>query len=267
MVFGNKPTDGGNLILSPEERDNILNEYPEAEKFIRFYHGSDSFINGDERYCIWIGENLREEAEKIPPIKYRIKAVAEFRSKSIAASTVEAASYPHLFRQRAHRDGKALLVPRVSSERRKYLPIGFVDSNTIASDSTQVVYGANLYTFSILANRMHTIWLSAIGGKLETRYRYSNLVYDSFPFPKPTRAQKEELELLAQNIMNIRDENFDMTLGEMYNPETMPEDLHEAHHQLDVAVERVYRFEPFTSDEERLEHLFKLYANMTKNEE
>lgn len=264
MVFGNKPTDGGNLILTTQERDKIISEYPEAEKFIRFYQGSDSFINGDTRYCIWIGENERAEAEEIAPIRARVDAVAEFRSKSVAASTVEAAEYPHMFRQRAHRDGKALLVPRVSSERRQYIPIGFVSSNTIASDSTQVIYGASLLTFALLANRMHTIWLSAVGGKLETRYRYSNLVYDSFPFPKLTTAEKEELERLAQNILNIRDENFDMTLGEMYNPESMPEELREAHHQLDLAVERIYRSEPFTSDEERLEHLFKLYAKMTK---
>lgn len=264
MVFGNKPTDGGNLILTPQERDKIISEHPEAEKFIRFYQGSDSFINGDTRYCIWIGKNERAEAEEIAPIRDRIEAVAEFRKNSVAASTVEAAEYPHMFRQRAHREGKALLVPRVSSERRQYIPIGFVSSNTIASDSTQVVYGASLLTFALLANRMHTIWLSAVGGKLETRYRYSNLVYDSFPFPKLTTAEKEGLERLAQNILNIRDENFDMTLGEMYNPETMPEELREAHHQLDLAVEHIYRTEPFTSDEERLEHLFKLYAKMTK---
>ena len=264
MVFGNKPTDGGNLILTPQERDKIISEHPEADKFIRFYQGSDSFINGETRYCIWIGEDERKEAERIPAIKHRIEAVADFRSKSVAASTVDAAEYPHLFRQRAHQDGIALLVPSTSSERRNYIPIGFVNGDTIASNSTQVVYGANLLTFAMLANRMHTIWLSAVGGKLETRYRYSNLVYDSFPFPKLTTAEKEGLERLAQNILNIRDENFDMTLGEMYNPETMPDELREAHHQLDLAVEHIYRTEPFTSDEERLEHLFKLYAKMTK---
>lgn len=264
MVFGNKPTDGGNLILSPEECDKILEEYPEAKIFIRFYQGSDSFINGETRYCVWIGENEREEAEIIPPLKSRIDAVAAFRRKSVATSTVEAALYPHLFRQRAHRDGQALLVPSVSSERRSYIPIGFVDSKTIVSNLAQVIYGASLITFAIIANRMHTIWLSAVGGKLKNDYRYSNLVYDSFPFPKLTAAAKDELEQLAQNILNIRDENFDMTLGEMYNPESMPEELRVAHRQLDLAVERIYRPEPFTSDEERLEHLFKLYAKMTK---
>ena len=264
MVFGNKPTDGGNLILTPEERNKIIEEYPEADKFIRFYQGSDSFINGETRYCAWIGENEREEAEAIPPLKSRIDAVADFRSRSVATSTVEAATYPHLFRQRAHRDGIALIVPSTSSERRLYIPIGFVDGETIISNSSQVVYGASLLTFATLSNRMHTIWLSAVGGKLKNDYRYSNLVYDSFPFPKLTTAEKEELTRLAQNILNIRDENFNMTLGKMYNPESMPEELREAHHQLDLAVERIYRIEPFTSDEERLEHLFTLYAKMTK---
>ena len=112
---------------------------------------------------------------------------------------------------------------------------------------------------------MHNLWVKTVGGTLENRIRYANtLCYNSFPFPKLTTAEKEELERLAQNILNIRDENFDMTLGEMYNPETMPEELRDAHHQLDLAVERIYRPEPFTSDEERLEHLFKLYAKMTK---
>lgn len=112
---------------------------------------------------------------------------------------------------------------------------------------------------------MHNLWVRAVGGSLETRIRYSaTLCYNTFPFPELTTAEKEELERLAQNILNIRDENFDMTLGEMYNPETMPDELREAHHQLDLVVERIYRSEPFTSDEERLEHLFKLYAKMTK---
>ncbi len=264
MVFGNKATDGGFLIMDPTEKEQLLEAYPNAKKFIKYYQGADSFINGEIRYCLWIKDEDLDEAYEIGPIRHRLDSVKYFRLKSKAPCTVKCAETPHLFKQRAHKDGKALLVPRVSSERRKYLPIGFVDSYTIASDATQVVYGASLLTFGVLSSRMHTIWLQIVGGKLETRYRYSNLVYDSFPFPKLTTAKKEELESLAQNILNIRDENFDITLGEMYNPESMPEELREAHHRLDLAVERIYRPEPFTSDEERLEHLFKLYAKMTK---
>ena len=264
MVFGNKATDGGFLILDLAEKDKMVRDYPEASKFLKYYQGADSFINGETRYCLWITDDDIEEAEAITPIRQRLESVKAFRLKSKAPCTVKCADTPHLFKQRAHRDGKALLVPRVSSERRNHLPIGFVDSETIASDATQVIYGADLLTFATLSNRMHTIWLKAVGGKLKNDYRYSNLVYDSFPFPRITSVEKYELEGLAQEILNVRDENFDMTLGEMYNPETMPEALRKAHHQLDLAVERIYCAEPFTSDEERLEHLFKLYAKMTK---
>ncbi|MCM1139520.1 MAG: N-6 DNA methylase [Muribaculum sp.] len=264
MVFGNKPTDGGYLIMTPEEKDALLLSYPSAKRFIKYYQGSDSFINGDVRYCLWITDKDLELAESIPPIHDRFEHVKEFRLQSKAESTVQYSDRPHLFKQRAHKSGVALLVPSVSSERRKYIPMGFVDDNTIASNLTQVVYDASLWVFAALSNRMHSLWLEAVGGKLETRYRYTNLVYDSFPFPKLTTAEKEELSELAQTILDIRDENCDMTLGEMYNPESMPEELREAHHALDLAVERIYRLEPFTSDEERLEHLFRLYAKMTK---
>lgn len=265
MVFGNKPTDGGFLILEPEEKEKLLLDYPEAEKFIRIYQGSDSFINGLDRYCLWITDENLHIANSIPPIAERLKMVREFRLKSKADSTVQYANRPHLFKQRAHQDGIALLVPSTSSERRNYIPIGFVNKDTIASNSTQVVYGASLLTFAIVGNRMHTIWLRAIGGKLKNDYRYSNLVYDSFPFPKLTTLDKKVLEDMAQKIIDIRQMNeVDMTLGEMYNPETMPEDLKKAHAELDFAVERIYRAEPFRSDEERLEHLFKLYSKMTK---
>ena len=264
MVFGNKATDGGFLILTSDERDSIIENNPTASRFIKKYQGADSFINGDFRYCLWITEHDLSEALKINSIKERIDLVHDFRLKSKALSTRKYADTPYLFKQRAHKDGIALLVPRVSSERRKYIPIGFVNSDTIASDATQVIYGADLFTFAVLSNYMHTIWLKTIGGKLETRYRYSNLVYDSFPFPDINELQKTELEELAQEVLDIRDEHFDMTLGEMYNPETMPDDLKDVHHRLDLAVERCYRLEPFTSDEERLECLFNLYVKMTK---
>lgn len=264
MVFGNKPTDGGFLILSAEEKESILNEYPKAAPLIRMYHGADSYINGIARFCLWITDDLLSLANSIPPIKNRIDNVALFREQSVAKCTVLYADKPHLFKQRAHKDGVSLIVPRVSSERREYIPIGLLDEHTIISDAAQAVYGADILTFSVLSNRMHMVWLRAIGGKLKTDYRYSSLVYNSFPFPKINDEQKERLSALAENILLTRENHTEMTLGEMYNPESMPQDLKYAHQAMDIAVEQCYRPEPFTSDEERLEYLFKLYEKMTK---
>lgn len=263
MVFGNKATDGGFLILDNWEKEKLLNDYPNANKFIKYYEGSDSFINGETRYCLWITDQNIQEALQIEPIKKRFDLVRSFRLASKAPCTVKYADKPYLFKQRPHKDGTALLVPRVSSERRKYIPIGFVGSDTIASDATQVIYGASTLTFALLANRMHTLWLQAVGGRLGTSFRYSNLVYNSFPIPQITTSKGKELKELAQIILDIRNENFDMTLAEMYNPERMPENLAKVHRQLDFTIERIYRLEPFTSDEERLEYLFNLYNKMS----
>ena len=146
--------------------------------------------------------------------------------------------------------------------------MGVADENCVLSNAVRLIYcedGYDLYLLGLLSSYMHMVWVRAVAGRMKMDMQYGNTTcYNTFPFPKLTTAEKEELERLAQNILNIRDENFDMTLGEMYNPETMPEELRDAHRQLDLAVERIYRPEPFTSDEERLEHLFKLYAKMTK---
>lgn len=264
MVFGNKPTDGGFLILDEDEYNKIITQYPKAKRIIRYYQGADSYINDTIRYCLWISDDDVELANSIPPIKQRLDAVSNFRKESKAESTVLYADKPHLFKQRAHLDGQSLIIPRVSSERRRYIPIGFLDSCTIISDSAQAVYDANYFIFGIITSYVHMLWAKTIGGKLETRYRYTNLCYNSFPFPKINEEQKERLSALAENILLTRENHTEMTLGEMYNPESMPLDLKYAHQVMDIAVEKCYRPEPFTSDEERLEYLFKLYEKMTK---
>lgn len=264
MVFGNKPTDGGFLILSEEEACGIINKYKEAKQVLKFFQGAESYINGTIRYCLWITDDKIDLAYSIPEIKARLNDVRDFRLKSKAECTVAYANKPHLFKQRAHRDGESLIIPRVSSERRIYIPIGFLNSDTIISDSAQAVYGANQYIFGIITSYMHMLWVKTIGGKLETRYRYTNLCYNSFPFPRITKEKKEYITELAEEVLLTRENHTEMTLGEMYNPETMPDDLKEAHHALDIAVEQCYRTEPFSSDDERLEYLFKLYEKMTK---
>lgn len=267
MVFGSMPRDGGFLNFDKAEADNLISIYPEVRKFVKKYMGSQELLQDVQRYCLWIDDNPDDIAlaKSIPGITKRLQSVATERANSCAESTRAYAEHPHMFVQRAYKPTDAIIVPSVSSERRKYIPIGFVDKDTVISNLAFAIYDAEKWLFALLTSQMHNLWVRAIGGSLETRIRYSaTLCYNTFPFPKLTKEQKDELEKFAQNILNIRDENFDMTLGEMYNPETMPDELKEAHHQLDLAVERIYRPEPFTSDEERLEHLFKLYAKITK---
>ena len=264
MVFGNKPTDGGFLILDQRERDSILNEYPQAERIIKKYHGADSFLYGDIRYCLWITEKDVSLAYSIPPIKTRLDKVRDFRLKSKAESTVLYADRPYLFKQRAHKETDAIIVPGTSSERRRYIPMGIVSKDVILSNSTQVVYNANTFIFGLLSTRIHVLWVATIGGKLETRYRYTNLCYNSFPFPKISTEKKQKIESAAENVLITREYYPEKTLAELYDPDKMPQDLREAHAKLDDIVESCYPGYPFASDEARLECLFKLYEKMTK---
>lgn len=265
--FGCMPYDNGHLLMAEHEKESLLEIYPEADKFIKPIMGSQEFLNDIHRYCLWIDDDQRENAESIKPIKERIAATYNFRLHESKDGAL-LAERPHQFREHYNisEDSKGkVIIPSVSSERREYIPIGFVDKNTIISNLAFAVYDAEKWLFALLTSKMHNLWVRTVGGRLKTDYRYSaTLCYNTFPFPKLTDSQKETLERLAQNILDIREENADLTLGMMYNPETMPEELREAHRQLDLAVERIYRPEPFASDEERLEHLFKLYAKMTR---
>lgn len=265
MIRGSMPSDGGGLILSTDEFNRLSAVTPIGLHPLKKYIGADDFLNDYKRFCIWADKESYVVLDKIPEYHERFEIVRTARLASDTTTTAEYAQYPYLFRQPQYKPTDAILIPRVSSERREYIPIGFVDKDTIISDSAFAIYDAEKWLFALLTSKMHNIWVRTVGGRLKTDYRYSaTLCYNTFPFPQLTTAEKGDLERLAQNILNIRDEHFDMTLGEMYNPETMPDELLEAHHQLDLAVERIYRPNPFTSDEERLEYLFKLYTKMTK---
>lgn len=265
LLKGSLPADENYLTLYPEDFNKFIEKYPFASIWIKRFVGSQELLKDIERYCIWITDYDFAEAIQIPELKERFNAVEQMRLGSKKEKTQELATTPYKFAEDRFVNKKALVIPVVSSARRRYIPMGFVEKGTVIYYSAFAMYDATLYDFAIITSYMHMLWVNKVGGRLKTDYRYSTrLCYNTFPFPKLTTAEKEELERLAQNILNIRDENFDMTLGEMYNPESMPDELREAHHQLDLAMERIYRPEPFTSDEERLEHLFKLYAKMTK---
>lgn len=264
--FGCMAYDHGNLILSEEEKDELVELYPQAANYIKKLIGADEFIKSNVRYCLWIDNEQLEEANSIPPIKKRIEATRAFRIKQ---GVEEYAKRPHQFREHFERDCDAIIIPRVSSERREYIPMGIVGADSVISDSAFAIYcdGRNDYILlGILMSRLHTLWVKAVGGSLENRIRYSaTLCYNTFPFPKLSPSASSEIDRLAKEVLLCRAEHTEMTLGEMYNPENFPDDLRAAHHDLDLAVERCYREKPFESDEERLEFLFKLYVKMTSN--
>ena len=263
MVKGSMPADGGHLILSHQEKEELINEHNRV--LFKRLMGSQEFINDEERFCLWITDANLNIALATPEIQERIESVKAMRLNSPKQATIKDAERAYQFSEIRYQPTDAIIVPAVSSERREYIPIGFVDKNTVISNLAFAVYDAELWLFALLTSKLHNVWVRTVGGRLKTDYRYSaTLCYNTFPFPKITKEQKERLTELAEEVLLTRENHTEMTLGEMYNPETMPEDLKEAHKALDIAVELCYRPEPFTSDDERLELLFKLYEKMTK---
>lgn len=267
MLFGNMPRDGGHLILSPKERSHFIASYPESEPFIRTYLGADEFINGIERYCIWISDDARDVASLIPPVADRLAKVASFRMKSDAASTRQYANKPHRFVQIQGWGKPALLVPSVTSERRQYLQIGLADSRTIINNLVFAVYDPPQYLLALLSSRLHRIWTSAVGGKLEDRLRYSNgLIYNTFPVPDLSDEQKRVLTGHSRDLLRARAKHPGKTVAWLYNPETMPSDLLDVHQQNDAYIEQHIYGRAFRDDAQRLDHLFAMYERLTIRE-
>jgi hypothetical protein len=267
MLYGSEPRENGNLLLDKSDISNLLGANPESKKFIKPITGSNEFINGIERWCLWIKDTDIEEAKSIPFIQKRLSAVSAYRITSERADTVKYAEQPHKFTSITHRETPSIIVPIVSSERRTYIPMGFLDGNTIVLNSAQVIYGAEADTFGIISSKMHMVWVRATAGALETRIRYSSAIcYNNFPVPILTKTQRANIAHAALSILSEREHFSERTLAELYDPDKMPDSLKEAHHNLDSSVERCYRSRPFTSDEERLEYLFRLYKAMISGE-
>jgi len=268
MCFGSMPNDGGNLILTEEDARAACEDDERVKAFLRPMYGGDDFINDKKRYCLWISESQFHNAMTVPFIKKRVDAVLKYRSNSKRAATQKLASVPYRFGEVRHRDSELIVVPATSSERRMYIPIGFLPSGTIVNNAAQVIFTSSIDLFGIITSYMHMLWVRTVGGRLKTDYRYSaTLCYNTFPFPHISEQQKEELSELAQQVLFQREMHSEKTLAELYDPDKMPDELKAAHHQLDLAVERCYRSKPFESDEERLEHLFNLYEKMIASEE
>ncbi|ACR17092.1 class I SAM-dependent DNA methyltransferase [Corynebacterium kroppenstedtii] len=267
MVRGSQPTDGGHLNLDQTEYNALVQAFPETQRFLKKYIGAADYIRGNDRYCLWIEDQDVEAASLIPEVADRLDTVARFRSESKAASTREYAAYPNRFRQRAYKPTDSIIVPSVSSERREYVPIGFLGPDTVISNLAFATYNAEPWLFALLTSKIHMVWLGAVGGKMKTDYRYSNtIVYNNFPVPHLTGPMKEKLTRTALRILDVREYFCELTLAELYDPDTMPDLLRQAHAENDALVDSIYRKSGFESDEERLAALFKLYEKMTTEE-
>ena len=265
MVKGNQPSDGGHLCLAKDERDALVEATPNAKKFIKRYLGSEDFIQGKERYCLWIKDSDVAEARSIGEIEKRLGLVADMRRNAKAPTTRPAAAWPHRFIQiQAIAQDYAIIAPRVSSERREYLPVGLVGGDAIISDSALAIYDAPIWNLSVIASRLHLVWVATVCGKLETRYRYSNtLGWNTFPVPLLTEQNQIDLTRGAEAILLAREAHFPATIADLYDPATMPANLRAAHEHNDEVLERIYIGRRFKNDTERLEKLFELYTKMT----
>jgi len=268
VVYGSLLNDDGNLTFDTETKNQLTKSYSGIEKYIRKFVGADEFIKGKERWCFYIKDSELENARQYDEINLRLSKITEHRIGSTESSTRAMAQYPNRFYFSSYNETPSIIIPRTSSENRQYIPIGFLSSEEIISDAANAIYNAEPYVFSVITSMMHMIWVRAVCGSLETRIRYSAaLGYNTFPLPALSELQKQELETHVYSIIEEREKHSQKTLAQLYDPDKMPAGLREAHLQNDLAVERCYRSKVFESDEERLECLFKLYEQMTTEDE
>ncbi|MHA3684958.1 class I SAM-dependent DNA methyltransferase [Leucobacter sp. HY1908] len=267
MSFGSMPNDGGGLILDAVEYERLRSLDPNSTSYIRRFTGSSEFIKGADRYTLWLDQSQATAAQANHVIAQRIERVRDHRLKSDRSSTRALADMPWRFGEIRYKPTDSIIVPSVSSERREYIPMGFLDKNTVVSNLAYAVYDAEPWVFALLTSRMHMVWTRAVGGKLKTDYRYSNtIVYNNFPVPPLSDAVKEQLTKRALRVLDVREYHSELTLADLYDPDKMPENLRRAHSELDTLVDSIYRKREFASDEERLSLLFEMYAKMTEAE-
>lgn len=266
IKFGNQPIDGGWLCLSPEEKQ-VLSMDEIAERYIRRYVGSEEFINGIERWCLWLKNATPSEIKSSPAIFERIKKVKEFRLASKRSATVELAATPSRFAFISHTESEYIIIPSVSSERRDYIPMGFMQKNVIASNLCLIIPDSSRYHLGVLQSRMHMAWVRYTCGRLKSDYRYSNtIVYNNYPWPEDvSERQRAAIEAAAQGVLDARAKYPSSTLADLYDPLTMPPDLLKAHQALDKAVDKAYSDKAFPSEAARISFLFELYQRYSSS--
>ena len=263
MMTGNRPADGGNLIIEKEDYEEFIRKEPQAKPYIKKLVGSSEFINNKERWCLWLVGVTPAELRKMPLVLKRVEACKQDRENSPDAGRRKLAETPTLFRE-INNPASFILVPQVSSERRRYVPMGFLDCNTISTNLNFIIPEATMYQFAILTSNIHMAWMRAVCGRLEMRYRYSaNIVYNNFPWPEPTNQQRQKIEQTAQAILDARALYPDSSLADLYDELTMPPELRKAHRRNDMAVMEAYGFakgsEPYRNEAACVAELMKLY--------
>lgn len=265
MCYGSKPADGGHLLLSDDEKNKLLAVEPEASDWVKAFLSAEEFINGTNRWCLWLKCINPAELKRMPEIVRRVEAVKSFRLLSKKESTVEWSRYPTLFTEDRQPNSDYLLIPLHTSETRVYIPFGFFDKNSIVANSSSCVPNATIYHFGIITSLMHMAWVRHVCGRIKSDYRYSNtLVYNNFPWPEPTEAQRKVIEAAAQEVLGARTKFPGSTLADLYDPVTMPPELARAHGALDKAVDKAYGKTTFASEMERVAFLFERYEALTR---
>ena len=264
MTLGNVPYDGGNLLLSPSDLDALGLSPLQRQKYVRRFYGSAEFIRGIERYCLWISDDDLQDALSVPSIAARIEGVKQMRSNSTDAGTVAMAARPHQMREMNIGREKTIVVPRVSSENRRFLPVGLVGNDAVIGDKNYAMYDVPLWNMALLASLLHRTWIGAVCVRLRTDFSYgSTLGWNTFPVPMLTDKMKSDLTRCAEDILLAREAHFPATIADLYDPDAMPDDLREAHDRNDEVLERIYIGRRFKNDTERLEKLFELYIKMS----
>ena len=267
MCFGNQPRDGGNFILTEEEKNKLIQEEPEIQKWIHEYVGALEFINNKKRWCLWLKGATPQDIKNSKILYSVIESVRDFRIKSNAKTTKGYAKVPHLFAQITQPDNADyLLIPSVSSERRRYIPIGFMKSDVITSNAVQIIPYASIFDFGILTSNVHMSWMRTVAGRLKSDYRYSKeIVYNNFPWPNPTDKQKQKIEKTAQKILDARALYPNSSLADLYDELTMPTELRKAHQENDKAVMEAYGFDWHKMTEsDCVAELMKMYQKLIK---
>ena len=261
--IGNKPIDDGKYLFDEAQMQDFVKAEPQSAKWFRKWYGSKEFINKKPRYCLWLKNCSPDELSKMPNALKRVEAVREFRRRSPSAPTRAIADYPRKFHVENFPTSTYLVIPEVSSERRTYIPIDFMEPDVLCSNLVKIMPNATLYHFGVLTSSIHMIWTNAVCGRLEERYRYSaEVVYNNFPWPNPNEQQYKAIEECANEILKVRERYPNCTFRELYNQDTMPDDLLKAHKRLDKMVKLAYGIPANATERDCIIELYRLYRQL-----